>query len=80
MLPLSFTQTNKMLKRMRHPSIEITQKSLGVTLVKIECTYYNSIQLRKRFISSLVTVTVKMQISSLNENIFRLFDRQIFSL
>ena len=80
MLPLSFTQTNKMLKRMRHPSIEITQKSVGVTLVKIECTYYNSIQLRKRFISSLVTVTVKMQISSLNENIFRLFDRQIFSL
>ena len=33
-----------MLKWMRHPSIEITQKSLGVTLVKIECTttQYNS--------------------------------------
>ena len=38
MLPLSFTQTNKNVEVVRHPSIEITQKSLGVTPVKIECT------------------------------------------
>ena len=42
----------------------------------------STVELRKRFISSLFCdcVEVWMQISSLNENIFRLFDRQIFSL
>ena len=68
---------------MRHPSIEITQKSLGVTLVKIECTMYilqlNTTEKKIYFFASF-SVTAKMQISSLNENIFRLFDRQIFSL
>ena len=79
MLPLSFRQTNK--------NVEVDASSINWDNSEISGCYpcqdwvfYNSVQLRKRFISSPFCDCVKMQISSLNENIFRLFDRQIFSL